>query len=121
MLEPGSRSHLMELLRPPAGCKFDSAVGTTYSLDLMSALMLPLSFVFFDSENESGELSDPLALLEALRLNRDHFSVFCQAGNIRLPKGKYSRLLTFLEPCVHEVRRITSMVTAGDPSTAKPV
>lgn len=104
MLEPGSRSHLMELLRPPNGCNFDSAVGTTYSLDLMSALMLPLSFVFFDWEREDGELSDPLALLEALQLNGDRFSVFCQAGNIRLPKGKYSRLLTFLEPCVHEVR-----------------
>jgi len=104
MLEPGSRSHLMELLRPPAGCRFDSAIGTTYSLDLMSALMLPLSFVFFDWEREDGELSDPLALLEALQLNRDRFTVFCQAGNIRLPKGKYSRLLTFLEPCVHEVR-----------------
>lgn len=94
----------MELLRPPVGCKFHSAIGTTYSLDLMSALMLPLSFVFFDWERENGDLSDPLALLEALQLNRDRFSVFCQAGNIRIPKGKYSRLLTFLEPCIHEVR-----------------
>ncbi len=103
MLEPGSRSHLMELLRPPAGCKFDAAIGTTYSLDLMSALMLPLSFVLFDWERDNGEISDPLALLEALELNRDRFSIFCQVGNIRLP-DKYSRLLTLLEPCIHEVR-----------------
>ncbi len=103
MLKPDSRSHLMELLRPPEGCKFDRAIGTTFSLDLMSAMMLPLSFVFFDWESEDGKLFDPLALLEALRLNGDRFSVFCQAGNIRLP-AKYSPLVTFLEPCIHEVQ-----------------
>lgn len=102
MLDPDSRSHLMELLRPPPGCRFDRAIGTTYSLDLMSALVLPLSFVFFDWESENEEPFDPLALLEALRLNGDKFSIFCQAGNIRLP-DKYSPLVTFLEPCIHEV------------------
>jgi hypothetical protein len=40
----------MELLRPPLDCQLDFAVGTTYSLDLLSALMLPLSFAFFDWE-----------------------------------------------------------------------
>ena len=44
MLRPDERQHLLELLRPPAGCKLDVAVGTTFSLDLISALMLPLSF-----------------------------------------------------------------------------
>jgi len=59
---------LLELLRPPVGCTLDVAVGTTYSLDLISALMLLLSFAFFDWEHEDGELvADPLALLEALR------------------------------------------------------
>ena len=62
MLRPDERQHLLELLRPPAGCKLDVAVGTTYSLDLISALMLPLSFAFFDWEHEDGELvADPLA------------------------------------------------------------
>lgn len=103
MLRPDSRSHLMELLRPPPGYKFDQAIGTTFSLDLMSALILPLSFVFFDWERDETEQADPLALLEALRLNGDRFSIFCQSGNIRIP-GKYSPLLTFLEPCIHEVQ-----------------
>ena len=56
MLRPDERSHLMQLLRPPAGCKFSLAVGTTFSLDLISALMLPLSFAFFDLEQADGEL-----------------------------------------------------------------
>jgi hypothetical protein len=103
MLRPDERQHLMELLRPPVGCKLDVAVGTTYSLDLISALMLPLSFAFFDWEHEDGELvADPLALLEALRRYGDRFTIFCQSGQIRLPP-KYPPLVTFLEPCIYDV------------------
>jgi len=107
MLRPEERQHLMELLHPPAGCKLDIAVGTTYSLDLISALMLPLSFAFFDWEHDDGELvagdlADPLALLEALRRYGDRFTIFCQSGQIRLPP-KYPPLVTFLEPCIYDV------------------
>lgn len=103
MLRPDERQHLMELLRPPAGCKLDVAVGTTYSLDLISALMLPLSFAFFDWEQADGELvADPLALLEALRRYGDRFTIFCQSGQTRLPP-KYLPLVTFLEPCIYDV------------------
>ena len=104
MLRPDERQHLLELLRPPAGSKLDIAVGTTFSLDLLSALMLPLSFAFFDWEHEDGELvADPLALLEALRRYGDRFTIFCQSGQIRLPR-KYQPLVTFLEPCIYDVK-----------------
>lgn len=103
MLRPDERSHLMHLLRPPAGYSFSLAVGTTFSLDLLSALMLPLSFAFFDREQANGELSaNPLALLEALRRYGDRFTIFCQSGQIRLP-SKYPPLVTFLEPCIYDV------------------
>lgn len=103
MLKPDERAHLIELLRPPADCRFDCAVGTTFSLDLMSALMLPLSFALFDWEESDGELkANPLALLEALRRFGDRFTVFCQNGQIRLP-SKFERILAFLEPCIYEV------------------
>jgi hypothetical protein len=104
MLRPDERQHLMELLRPPAGCKLDVAVGTTFSLDLISALMLPLSFAFFDWEQADGELvADPLALLEALRRYGNRFTVFCQNGQIRLPP-KYPPLVAFLEPCIYGIQ-----------------
>lgn len=104
MLRPDERQHLLELLRPPADCKLDVAIGTTFSLDLISALMLPLSFAFFDWEQPDGELvGDPLALLEALRRYGDRFTVFCQSGQIRLPQKKYDPLVTFLEPCIYDV------------------
>src|SRR5690348_18036565 len=103
MLRPDERQHLLELLRPPQGCTLDVAVGTTFSLDLISALMLPLSFAFFDWEHADGELvADPLALLEALRRYGDRFTIFCQTGQTRLP-AKYPPLVTFLEPCIYEV------------------
>ncbi|HEY1613202.1 MAG TPA: phospholipase D family protein [Rhizomicrobium sp.] len=104
MLRPDERQHLLELLRPPVGCTLDVAVGTTFSLDLISALMLPLSFAFFDWEQADGELVDnPLALLEALRRYGDRFTVFCQSGQIRLPP-KYPPLVAFLEPCIYDVQ-----------------
>src|SRR5690349_19001163 len=103
MLKPDERAHLLDLLRPPAGCALDFAVGTTFSLDLISALMLPLSFAFFDWEKPDGELvADPLALLEALRRYRDRFTVFCQSCQIHLP-ATYPPLVTFLEPCICDV------------------
>ena len=68
MLNPAQRSHLLELLRPPPGYRLDVAIGTTFSLDLLSALIVPLSFAFFDWEHADGRpVADPLALLEALR------------------------------------------------------
>jgi hypothetical protein len=104
MLRPDERQHLLELLRPPAGCKLDLAVGTTFSLDLISALMLPLSFAFFDWEQADGELvADPLALLEALRRYGNRFTIFCQNGQIKLPP-KYQPLVAFLEPCIYGVQ-----------------
>ncbi len=104
MLKPDERAHLMELLRPPAGFQLDLAVGTTFSLDLMGALMLPLSFAFFDWEHADGQLTaDPLALLEALRRYGTRFTVFCQSGQIRLPP-KYPPLVAFLEGSIYDVQ-----------------
>lgn len=103
MLKPDERQHLMELLRPPVGYKLDTAVGTTYSLDLISALMRPLSFAFFDWQHADGGLvADPLALMEALRRYGDRFTIFCQSGQMKLP-SKCPPVVTFLEPCAYDV------------------
>lgn len=100
MLEPGQRSHLHALLRPPPGHRFDSAVGTTYSLDLLSALTVPLSFAMLDWENPDGEqTANPLAMLEAMGRYREKITIFAQAGQIRFPK-EYPKLLMFLEDVV---------------------
>ncbi|MCC5847841.1 MAG: phospholipase D family protein [Verrucomicrobia bacterium] len=102
MLEPGVRGELVEALRPPSGYEVDYAVGTTFSLDLMAMLLVPLSFALLEVEDHEEMVSDPLLLLEALRRHADRVDLFCQGGAIHLPKGDAS-FFHFLEGGVHEV------------------
>ena len=48
MFEPGQRRLLHDTLRPPEGYGFDCAVGTTFTLDLLALLSVPLAFTFRD-------------------------------------------------------------------------
>jgi hypothetical protein len=103
MLEPQSRRHLMEALRPPVGYELDRAIGTTFSLDLLALLTAPLSFTIFGWEEEDGSpTADPLALFEGLRRYSDRISIFCQAGQIAVPTSS-PLLLGYLEDSVIEV------------------
>lgn len=104
MLKPGDRQYLLEVLRPPAGYQLDRAIGTTFSLDLMTLLTVPLAFTFFNWEDEDGRpVADPLALFESIRRHSGRLSVFCQAGSIILPK-RHERLFSYLEDVVVEVK-----------------
>jgi hypothetical protein len=104
MLEPLDRRHLFDALRPPDGYDVDVAIGTTYSLDLMALLAVPLAFALFDWEDDSGKVTaDPLALLEAARRYARKTHIFCQAGQIHLPRQR-SPLFYELERVVKEVR-----------------
>ncbi len=103
MLRPLERRHLLEALRPPVGYDLERAIGTTYSLDLMTLLTVPLAFALFDWEDDAGKpTGDPLAILEAIRRYADRVHIFCQAGGISVPKGNRI-LLNNLENMVHEV------------------
>lgn len=103
MLDPQGRRHLMEALRPPEGYELDRAVGTTYTLDLFALLTAPLAFTIFDLEDDDGRPgADPLALLETMRRYADRISVFCQAGQISVPRER-QRLFGYLEDSVFEV------------------
>jgi hypothetical protein len=103
LLNPQDRSLLLETLRPPAGYTLDHAIGCTFSLDLHALLTTPLAFTFFDWEGEGGNItSDPLALLESVRRHAGRISIFCQAGQISVPR-KQERIFSYLEESVHEV------------------
>ena len=45
MLDATNRQALTQMLRPPSGFRLYHAVGTTFTLDMTSALSVPLSFV----------------------------------------------------------------------------
>ncbi len=94
---------MLESLRPPIGYTLDYAIGSTFSLDLHTLLTTPLAFTFFDWEDNDGEItSDPFALLESVRRNADKICLFCQAGQISVPR-KQDRIFAYLENSVHEV------------------
>ena len=102
MLDPRSRTLLFEALRPPDGYALHSAVGTTYSLDLMALLAAPLAFTVFNCEDRDGRVvMDPLVLLEALRQHARRVTIFCQAGRIAVPR-QHRPLLGYLEGSVVE-------------------
>lgn len=104
MLAPNQRQHLLEALRPPDGYELSFAIGTTYSLDLMALLCIPLAFAQFDWEDDAGRpAADPLALLEALRRYADRLHVFCQAGCISVP-SKGQLLFGYLEKAVFQAQ-----------------
>ncbi len=102
MLEPDSRRLLRELLRPPAGFHFDRAIGTTFSLDLMALLTMPVAFTMFDRSSSNGHNPDPLALIQAIRQYAGRMHIFCQAGQIAVPK-RHHLLFAHLEDSVVEV------------------
>ena len=103
MLDPDDRRHLLESLRPPLGYELDHAIGTTFSLDLLALLIAPLAFTLFDSEDDNGNLNaDPLALLETLRRYAGRVSIFCQAGQIAVPRGSH-QLYGYLEKSIFQV------------------
>jgi hypothetical protein len=99
MLEPEVRVALTEQLRPPAGFTLHRAVGTTFTLDLASALEIPLTF---GSQQVRAAAGDPIAVLDAVRRSSDLIDVFAQAGELRAPLAA-SDLVAFLEPMIHPV------------------
>ena len=104
MLGTRERTLLLESLRPPPGYRLRRAVGTSYTLDLIALLTAPLAFTFFDAHDEDGApVTDPVALLEALRRHAENVTLFCQAGAIAVPKPEQT-LLAYLERSVVEVQ-----------------
>ena len=104
MLGTRDRTLLLESLRPPAGYRLRRAVGTSFTLDLIALLTAPLAFTFFDAHDDDGApVTDPVALLEALRRHADKVTLFCQAGAIAVPAPGQT-LLTYLEGSVVEVQ-----------------
>jgi hypothetical protein len=102
MLEPKNRRKLMEQFRPDDGYTLDRALGTTFSLDLVSLLIAPFSMALFECDDKDEVLKDPTAILEALRLMSDRVTVFCQKGRIIAPRTD-NYLFSYLEPMVIEV------------------
>jgi hypothetical protein len=103
MLAPTDTRLLSEALRPPRGYELGQLVATTYMLDLVSLLSIPLAFTSFPNEDGEGRpTTDPLLLLEGLRRSAAKVTVFCQSGGIAVP-AVHGALHVFLEESVIQV------------------
>jgi hypothetical protein len=102
MLEPHERRIYLTELRPPEGYILDKAICTTYTLDLISLLMAPLSMALHEAQSQSELVQDPVAVLEALRRTAGRMAVFCQRGRIALPRVN-TRLVSLLEKAIVQV------------------
>lgn len=103
MLSPTDRRLLLSVLAPPEGYTLDHAIGTTYTLDLLALLRVPLAATTLPWAGPHGEpIENPFALLTALRRNASKVSLFCHAGATKIP-ARHVGLLTFLEESVHPV------------------
>ncbi len=103
MFDPGNRSVYLENLQPPDGYRLECALATTFSLDLMSLLMAPLSMIMSEAQDKNEALKDPIALVEALQRSADRMAIFCHQGRISIPRTE-TRLYRYLEQTVVEVR-----------------
>ena len=102
MLNPSEdRLDYGNILIPPDSYILDFAVGTTYSLDL-DALVGVCIALGLSVESDSNIMKDPVCLLEGLRRTGDKLALFCEAGQIYLPR-KVSVLYTLLEKMVFQV------------------
>lgn len=100
MLEPNIRALFLDSLRPPVGCSLDRAVGTTFTVDLTTALTVPLALAGY---NLAGT-PDPIAVMQALRSTTNRVDVFAQAGMISSSAWP-GDLTALIEPMLHTVRR----------------
>lgn len=73
------------MLFPPDGYTLHFAVGTTYSLDLdaLTAVCLSLGL---SEDTDSTLLRNPVGMLNALQKISEKLLIFCEAGQIKMPR-----------------------------------
>ncbi|NLM21235.1 MAG: hypothetical protein GX207_05750 [Peptococcaceae bacterium] len=86
------------ILMPPVGYKLEKAVGTTYSLDLEALTAVAITLGLHE-EIDTELDKNPICLLNAIEKISDKILLFCEAGQIKLPKTP-STLCFLLEKMV---------------------
>lgn len=115
MLNPNDdRLNFGQILAPPTGYTLDFAIGTTYSLDL-DALVGACIALGLSEETDSNLMKNPICLLEALRATGDKVAVFCEGGQIHMPR-KVTSLYALLEEMVYPVKTVKKKNISKYPS-----
>ena len=117
MFDPKSskdRVNYGETLLPPIGYFLEKAVGTTYSLDLetLTAISIALGLV---EDTDSELMNNPIGMLNALQKVSEKITIFCEAGQIKLP-NKPNALCLMLEKMVVPVKLPSTRNMNGYPA-----
>lgn len=91
-----------EVLMPPMDYRLLRAVGTTYSLDLETLTAISLSLGLIE-DTDSELVNNSISMLNALQKVSGRITVFCEAGQIKIPK-KNNTLSLMLEKMVVPVK-----------------
>lgn len=105
MFKPTSakdRINYGEVLMPPVGFHLEKAIGTSYSLDLETLTAVSISLGLIE-DTDSELISNPISMLNALQKVSDRITVFCEAGQIKMP-AKANALCLMLEKMVVPVK-----------------
>lgn len=104
MLEPQARTLLLDALKPPLEHSFDFGIGTSYSLDLLALLAVPLSLSLLDRTDRFGDvIANRATVIEAIKRAGPKFILFCQEDGIKVPPPD-QRLLELLEHSIAPVQ-----------------
>lgn len=100
---PARRIDFGEALLPPEGYSLEAALGTTFSMDFLTALTVPVSLALRNGVQREELLTTPLAALAAMRRLQDRLAIYVESGNIHAPKNRPTALVSLLENVVKEV------------------
>jgi len=102
MLNPKkNRLDYGQQLIPPEGYELNFAIGTTYSLDLESLMVLPVA-LFYSQLLDSSADKIRYDMLDSITKAADKIVVYCQKGKIHVPKD-YHYLLAYWEKGIEEI------------------
>jgi hypothetical protein len=91
---------LHDAIRPPLGFELEHLVVTTFTLDLVSLLSVPLAFTWFGTHGDTDAAErEPLELLAAVARSAQRITVFHQGGQVSVP-AKHGGLLSLIEDSV---------------------
>lgn len=102
-LAPAQRVDFGEALLPPDGYRLEAALGTSFSMDIATALTVPVTLALRGGMERDELLDNPLAALAAMRRLEHRLRIYVEAGNIYPPPGKRNALVTLLEDIAVEV------------------
>ena len=96
MLHPkNNRIDYGEQLIPPEGYELTSAIGTTYSLDLETLMVLPVALFYSQLLDESTD-NLRFDMLESITRASEKITVYYQSGQLKVP-NKYHHLMAYWE------------------------